>query len=188
VQRREADQHAGKVQQREQDVGVPLVADLVAAIALAAHLASRFPPRVGTRLLAVGGLVLVAGGSLLLVVAPARASYPSELLPGFILMGLGIGLVFPAASVTAMSEVHSERAGLASGLMLTAHEIGAALGVAVLSAVAAAVAATTVGAGFAAGYQRGFIVAGAAAAALAVISIVAVPAVRPARGTWTAIH
>jgi EmrB/QacA subfamily drug resistance transporter len=161
---------------------------LVAAIALAAHLASRLLPRTGTRALAVGGLALVAAGSFLLVVAPARATYPSELLPGFILIGLGIGLVFPAASVTAMSEVHSERAGLASGLMLTAHEIGAALGVAVLSAVAAAVAATTVGAGFAAGYQRGFIVGGAAAAALAVISILAVPSVRPARGTRAPIH
>lgn len=56
-----------------------------------------------------------------------------------------------------MSDVGAGQEVLASGLMTTAHEIGAALGVAVFSVVAAAQAAA--GGGFAASYRHGFTVA-----------------------------
>jgi EmrB/QacA subfamily drug resistance transporter len=161
---------------------------LVAGIALAAHTASHLLPKTGTRVLAAAGLALIAAGALLLVAAPDRASYVSELLPGFVLIGLGTGLVFPAASVSAMSEIPEARAGLASGLMLTAHEVGAALGVAVLSAVAAAGNTTATGAHFAHGYQNGFLTATAVAGALALLTLLALPSVRPAPGTKVAIH
>jgi EmrB/QacA subfamily drug resistance transporter len=161
---------------------------LVAGIALAAHAASHLLPRLGTRALAAAGMALIVGGALLLVAAPDHASYASELLPGFILIGLGTGLVFPAASVSAMNEIEGARAGLASGLMLTAHEVGAALGVAVLSAVAAAGNRTVTGAHFGGGYQNGFLTAAAVAGALALLALLAVPTVRPAPGSNIAIH
>ncbi|HEX9370608.1 MAG TPA: hypothetical protein VF897_06355, partial [Roseiflexaceae bacterium] len=72
-----------------------------------------------------------------------------DLLPGFLILGLGVGLAFVAASVTAMAEIRHEQAGLASGLMTTAHELGAALGVAILSAIALS------GPDLAAGYGTG---------------------------------
>ena len=159
---------------------------LVAAIGLGAHLASRLLPRTGSRVLAVAGLVLMGGGALLLSGVSARAGYATGLLPGLLLIGSGTGLVFPAATVAAMSEVAADRAGLASGLMTAAHEIGAALGVAVFAAVAAATAAA--GGGFAAGYRHGFIVVAATAAGLAVAALLAIPAVRPAPGTSVAVH
>ena len=155
---------------------------LVAVIGLGAHLASRLLPRTGSRVLAVAGLVLMGGGALLLSGVSARAGYATGLLPGLLLIGSGTGLVFPAATVTAMSEVAADRAGLASGLMTAAHEIGAALGVAVFAAVAAA------GGGFAAGYRHGFIVVAATAAGLAVAALLAIPAVRPAPGTSVAVQ
>jgi EmrB/QacA subfamily drug resistance transporter len=155
---------------------------LVLAIGLAAHLAPRLLAHAGSRAVAVTGLALVAAGALLLALAPDRAAYGGDLLPGFLVLGLGIGLVFPTASVTAMSEVHAERAGLASGLMSTAHELGAALGVAVLSAVAASVPDAAVG------YGDGFLVAAAVAAGLAVLALLAVPALRPAPGISAATH
>jgi len=155
---------------------------LVLAIGLASHQASRLLPRAGSRAVAVTGLALIAAGALLLTLAPDRASYATDLLPGFLVLGLGVGLVFPTASVTAMSDVHAERAGLASGLMSTAHELGAALGVAVLSAVAASVPDA------AAGYDDGFLVAAGIAAGLAVLALLAVPAVRPAPGLSAATH
>jgi EmrB/QacA subfamily drug resistance transporter len=161
---------------------------LVAGIALAAHAASHLLPRLGTRVLAVAGLALIAAGALLLVAAPDHASYASELLPGFVLIGLGTGLVFPAASLSAMSEIEEARAGLASGLLLTAHEVGAALGVAVLSAIAAASSTTVTGIRFASGYQSGFLAAAAVAGALALLTLFTVPSVRPAPGTKVAIH
>ena len=76
----------------------------------------------------------MAGGALVLSMAPERADYLSDLLPGFVALGAGMGLVFPTVSLTAMSDVAHDDSGLASGLMQTSHEIGAALGVAVMSA------------------------------------------------------
>jgi EmrB/QacA subfamily drug resistance transporter len=159
---------------------------LVAVIGLGAHLTSRLLPRVGSRVLAVAGLVLMGAGALLLSRVSAEAGYLTGLLPGLLVIGAGTGLVFPAASVTAMSDIAEDRAGLASGLMTAAHEIGAALGVAVFSAVATAQA--TVGGGFAAGYRHGFAVVAVVAAVLALVAALAVPAVRPTPGTSVTVH
>ena len=95
-------------------------------------------------------------------------------------------MTFVAASVAAMAQVRHEKAGLASGVMTTAHELGAALGVAVLSAVA--LSGSGGGAGFAAGYGDAFLVAAAVAAGLAVIALVAVPVVRPGPEARMAMH
>jgi MFS family permease len=162
---------------------------LALAILAAAHLASRLLPRAGTRTLVIAGLALVALACLLLAAAPDRAEYATDLLPAFLLLGLGVGPVFVAASVAAMADVRHDEAGLASGLMTTAHELGAALGVAVLSAVA-------LGGGLgggdpaavAAGFQDGFVVAGAVALGLAVVALPALPSVRPAAGAHAALH
>ncbi|HKA95955.1 MAG TPA: MFS transporter [Streptosporangiaceae bacterium] len=159
---------------------------LVVVIGLGAHLTSRLLPRVGSRVLAVAGLVLMGGGAVLLSLVPAHAGYLTGLLPGLLVIAAGTGLVFPAASVTAMSDIADDRAGLASGLMTTGHEIGAALGVAVFSAVATTQAAA--GGGFAAGYRHGFAVAAGIAAALALVAALAIPAVRPAPGARVAVH
>jgi MFS family permease len=155
---------------------------LVVAIGAAVHMAARLLPRLGSRLLAVTGLGLIAGGALLLAAAPDQAGYAGDLLPALVLVGLGTGLVFPSVSVSAMSEVDHASAGVASGLMTTAHELGAALGVAILSAVAA-------GAGtLAAGYGRAFLVAGVLALVLGAVAAVAMPAVRPADGAHVPLH
>jgi EmrB/QacA subfamily drug resistance transporter len=158
---------------------------LTAVILLAAHVASHVLEHAGSRVVALVGLALMAGGSLLLAAAPDRASYLQDLLPGFLVLGFGVGMTFVAAQVTAMSEIRHEQAGLASGLMTTAHELGAALGVAVLSAVALTGSG---GGGFAAGYGDGFLVAAGAAAVLALGALVALPSVRPAPGTRVAMH
>jgi hypothetical protein len=93
-----------------------------------------------------------------------------------------VGLVFPAASVTTMSDVHEEGAGLASGLMTTGHEIGAAIGVAVISAVATGASA------FPAGYGDGFLAIAAAAGIVATLVLAAVPSIRPTGEARIAAH
>ena len=65
-----------------------------------------------------------------------NAHFATDLLPGLLVLGLGVGMVFVAVSVTAMAGIPAQHAGVASGFLMTGHEIGAALGVAVLSAVA----------------------------------------------------
>ena len=159
---------------------------LVAVIGLGAHTTSKLLPRAGSRVLSVSGLVLMGGGALLLSAVSARSGYLTGVLPGLLLVGAGTGVVFPAASVTTLSDADDDRAGVASGLLTTAHDIGGALGVALFSAIATA--QVSVGAGFAVGYRHGFLVAAVIAAAVAVIALIALPAVRPMPGARTGVH
>jgi EmrB/QacA subfamily drug resistance transporter len=147
---------------------------LALVILAGAHTASRVMPRTGSRALIVGGLALVAAGALVLHGAPDQGSYAADLLPGFLVLGFGTGLTFVSVSVSAMADVGHEQAGLASGLMTTAHEVGAALGVAVLAASG--------------GYADGFAVEAGIAVALALVAAVASPSVRPAAGAAMPAH
>jgi EmrB/QacA subfamily drug resistance transporter len=156
---------------------------LALVIGAGAHLASRLLSRAGSRVLIVVGLIVMGAGALLLTGVSARSSYLTGFLPGLLVVGIGTGLVLPATAITAMSDIAEERAGLASGLMTTAHEIGAALGVAVFSAVAVAT-----GGGIAAGYRHGFTVAAAVAGGLAFVAALMVPVVRPAADARVAVH
>jgi EmrB/QacA subfamily drug resistance transporter len=152
----------------------------VAAIAIGVHVTSHAIGRAGSRALLVGGLALVALGSVLLAAAPDRASYAVDLLPGFVVLGLGIGIAFPAISITAMSDVRHDTAGLASGMMSTAHEVGAAFGVAALSA-------TALGAGEL-DYGAASLTIAIAAAVLTAVAGAVLPVVRPPAGAHAAIH
>jgi EmrB/QacA subfamily drug resistance transporter len=159
---------------------------LLATVGAGTHVAGALATRTGTRPLAAAGLALMAGGALWL---SRSAGYPTGVLPAFVMLGTGIGLVFPAASVTAMSQVGHEQAGAASGLLTTGHEIGAALGVAVTSAIAAVAAGgVTSGSGFAAGYRDALTIAAAVAAALTALTVLALPSARPAPGVKVTGH
>ncbi|SDR89101.1 drug resistance transporter, EmrB/QacA subfamily [Friedmanniella luteola] len=157
---------------------LPLATALVVGTHVAAHAAAHLSGRV----IAAVGLVVVAGGSLLLARVTAAASYRTDLLPGLVVVGLGSGLVFVAVSAAAMRDIPVEHAGLASGFLMTGHEVGAALGVAVLSAVATAAGPLTTPDGAAAAVAPGFITAAGIAAALAVVALLRMPATRGAAG------
>ncbi|MGY1711582.1 MFS transporter [Geodermatophilus sp. SYSU D00758] len=163
----------------------PLVAGLqflplAAAITLAAAAASKVIGHLGARPLILGGLVVMAGGVLLLAAAAGGTSYAADVLPGFLLVGAGVGPMFVAVAVAAMSDVPAEKSGLASGLMMTGHEVGAALGVAALTAVAGNLATVT---GLVDGYGRAFTVTAAVLAGLFVLTALAVPGGKPTAGT-----
>jgi EmrB/QacA subfamily drug resistance transporter len=109
---------------------------LAAFITVSAAVASKVLPHTGAKKLIAAGLVISAAGALVLASIDADPSYLTDVLPGFGLLGLGVGPMFVAISVAAMSDVPQEQSGMASGLLMTGHEIGAALGVAALTAVA----------------------------------------------------
>ena len=161
---------------------------LALMIGVAAHAAPHLLARSGARTVVVAGLGLVAAGNLLLAGATAEASYAQDLLPGLLLIGFGVGFAFVAASVGAMADVDEERAGLASGLMTTAHEIGAAFGVAIFSAVAFGSTALATGAAFVAGYGNGALAGAVIAATLAGLALVTVPAIKPAGAQHVGLH
>ena len=157
-------------------------------IGLAAHLGPHILSRLGTRAAAGAGLLIVAGGEALLVAAPPHASYVRWLLPAFVVLGAGTGLVFVAASVTAMARVAPEHTGAASGLLATGHEIGGGLGVAVLTTIAATAGTDPAGLALAAGRHAGYLTAALAAAAFALLAAGLVPKIRPDGHHRIAIH
>jgi len=157
---------------------LPLAAALVVGTHLAAHIAAH----ASARTVAAIGLAAAAGGSLLLSQAPADASYVADLLPGLIILGLGAGMVFVAVSASAMAGIPDQHAGMASGFMMTGHEIGAALGVAVLSTIATSAGVLTTAAGAADAFSRGFQGAAVLSLAFGVFAAVRMPATRGAGG------
>lgn len=161
---------------------------LTLVILAGAHVASHVMPRIGSRWVVVAGLLVAASGAALLAAAPADPSYLADLLPGYLALGFGVGMTFVAASVAAMADVSHENAGLASGLMMTAHELGAALGVSVLAAIASAATGTGALSALVDGYDTAFLVVGNIAATVAVVAAFALPSVRPEPGMAHGMH
>jgi EmrB/QacA subfamily drug resistance transporter len=92
--------------------------------------------KAGFRTVAATGLVLLAGGALVLTQVSVGGSYVGDMLFGLIVYGAGIGPAFVTATVAALAGVEEHESGLASGLSNTAFQIGAALGVAIVTTVA----------------------------------------------------
>jgi EmrB/QacA subfamily drug resistance transporter len=92
--------------------------------------------RFGPRATLLPSLVIIAAGLLLFARTPVDASYPLDILPSMVLMGLGTGLAFPSLMGLAMSGATPEDSGLASGLVNTSMQVGGAVGLAVLATLA----------------------------------------------------
>jgi EmrB/QacA subfamily drug resistance transporter len=121
-------------------------------------IASRLLPRVSPRLLIVPGLLVAAGGMLLLTGLRVDSSYVAGILPAEILLGLGMGCVFVPAFNVATQGVDPREAGIASATANTAQQVGGSIGTALLNSVAAS-AATGAAATHAAALVHGYSVA-----------------------------
>ena len=93
--------------------------------------------RFGARRTLLPGLLLIAIGLALFATVPVHGSYVADVLPPTLLLGLGVGVSFPALMTLAMSGATREDAGLASGLVNTTAQVGAAIGLAVLATLSA---------------------------------------------------
>jgi EmrB/QacA subfamily drug resistance transporter len=91
----------------------------------------------GPKTTLIPGLGVAVVGLLWFARAPVHGNYAVDVLPAMILLGLGIGGSFPALMTLAMSGATREDAGLASGLVNTAAQVGGALGLAVLATLSA---------------------------------------------------
>lgn len=159
------------------------------AIVAAAHAGGRLVSRFGAKPVIVAGLTVGAVGALLLSRLPPAGAYPTDLLPGFLLLGAGGGLAAAGVMVTAMSGAGHSDAGLVSGLTSTAHELSIALVLPVLSTIVAHQVGTGALGGaadptdLAAGLADGFLVAAAIALAGGVLALVALRRTDVAAGT-----
>jgi EmrB/QacA subfamily drug resistance transporter len=129
------------------------------ATIVGAQVAGQLIGRIGPRTVASAGLAIAAAGT----AVPAIWDGSVTLVIGMTIAAAGLGPGFVAASTTALAQIDYTEAGLASGLLSTFHEFGAALGAAVVSSIAAASLVGTAG-------------------VAAVLALVVVPAAKPSTG------
>jgi EmrB/QacA subfamily drug resistance transporter len=111
---------------------------LTIGVIVAAGVSSQLLSRIGTRPLSVGGSLIGAGGVFWLSRIPVDGSYLTDLLPGMIVMSLGLGAAFVAITTAANAGVPADKAGLAAALLNSSQQVGGALGLAIFSAIATA--------------------------------------------------
>jgi EmrB/QacA subfamily drug resistance transporter len=115
------------------DIGLAFLPATIVMGALSLRYSERLIMRFGARTTLLAGLVLIGAALALFTQAPVHGSYMRNVLPVMILLGVGIGVSFPALMTLAMSGATQDDAGLASGLVNTAAQVGGALGLAVLA-------------------------------------------------------
>ena len=104
-------------------------------IVFAAQVASALITRVDPRWISGVGGVLGASGMWLFAQLEVDSTYLSGLLPGMMLLSIGLGLVFVPLTLTAVSGVAREDSGVASAVLNTMQQVGGSIGLAVLSTV-----------------------------------------------------
>jgi EmrB/QacA subfamily drug resistance transporter len=114
--------------------GVTFIATAGTAV-LSAGVAQALTTKVGPKPIIVIGLVLLTGAMVWYSQIPVQGSYASDLLPGYLMVGVGIAFAYVPVSIAALAGVAEREAGLASGLINTSQQIGGAIGTAVASTV-----------------------------------------------------
>ena len=111
---------------------------LTGGFIIAASISSQLFARIGTKPVVLLGALIGAAGLYLLSRIPVDGSYLSDILPGLLVVSIGLGGVFTGLTTAANAGVGEDKAGLAAGLLNTGQQLGAALGLAILSALATA--------------------------------------------------
>jgi EmrB/QacA subfamily drug resistance transporter len=114
--------------------GVTFLATAGTAV-LSAGVAQALVTRVGVKPIMAVGLALMAAGMVWYTQISADGSYTSDLLPGYLFVGVGIAFAFVPVTIAALVGVAEREAGLASGLINTTQQIGGGIGVALASTV-----------------------------------------------------
>jgi EmrB/QacA subfamily drug resistance transporter len=150
---------------------------LALAAGLGAHAAGHIAHRHGVRGPLTAAFAIAAGGMTLLAHVGATGSYASDVLPGMLIAGFGLGIAVVSVSIAILTGARADEAGMISGLNSTGHEIGGTIGIAVFSSIAAG-AGALVGPQAADGIAHAFTAAALLAGAASVIAFVALPAAR----------
>jgi EmrB/QacA subfamily drug resistance transporter len=147
-------------------------------VGIAAGVSSKLIARIGSRPVIVTGALIAAGGLYYLShIQAVHGTFLSDLLPGMMIMSLGLGAVFVGVTTAANAGVPANKAGLAAALLNASQQVGGALGLAVLSALAAARAHNLLAAhasqahALTSGFQRALLVGGMLLLAAAVIAL-----------------
>jgi EmrB/QacA subfamily drug resistance transporter len=132
--------------------------------------AAQLVTRIGVKPVLVVGMIALTAGLVWFTQVSVGGSYVADLLPGFLLVGVGLGFSFVPISIAALAGIRNSEAGLASGLINTSQQIGGALGIAALSTIATSRTSDAIASGTA---QSHALVEGFSAAFLAGMGIAA---------------
>jgi MFS family permease len=137
--------------------------------------AAQLVNRIGVKPVLVTGMVALTSGLVYFTQVSVHGTYLSDLLPGFLLVGVGLGFSFVPISIAALAGIQPAEAGLASGLINTSQQIGGALGIAALSTIATSRTSDAIAGGssqasaLVSGFHGAF-VAGAIVAAIGIVA------------------
>jgi EmrB/QacA subfamily drug resistance transporter len=112
---------------------LPMIAVLIATSTTSSTV---LLPRFGARLLVPTGLFLAAIGMVLFTGLDTHSTYATHVLPGLLILGVGIGLVSAPAMNTATLGIDGPDAGVGSATVNTAQQVGGSLGTALLNTIA----------------------------------------------------
>jgi EmrB/QacA subfamily drug resistance transporter len=117
------------------EIGLAFLPNTIAMAGLSIGLSARLITRFGARKVLLVGLTCIAAGLILFARSPLASDYVHDLLLAMIVLGVGASLSFTSLSLLAMSAATPADAGIASGLLNTTTQVGAALGLAILATV-----------------------------------------------------
>ena len=145
----------------------------------------RINMRFGPRNVLIAGLSFLLVAMLLFLRTPVDGDYLTDLFPTMIIFGFGAGVAFPALMMLAMSGATPQDAGLASGLVNTAGQVGGAIGLALLATISTERTDTLLAEGKSmaealnGGFHLAYAVGAALTAAAIVTAVVVLRAQRP---------
>jgi EmrB/QacA subfamily drug resistance transporter len=152
------------------------------AIGAGVHAGTHLIGQRGVRAPLAGGFAVAATGLFLLTGVSDHGSYLSDLLPGMLIAGTGIGVILVSVAFSVLSGARPEETGMLSGLNTTGHEVGGSLGLAVLTTIAAGTLghphgpATTTA--ITSGISNSFLAAGIIAAVASILAVAILPAAK----------
>lgn len=120
--------------------GVAFLPMVAAMVASSTTTPSLLLPKLGPKVVVSGGFVIAAVGMAWLTRIGLDTGYATHILPGLILLGLGLGGAMSTAFQSATAGVHHDDAGVASAMINTSQQVGGSIGTALLSTIAASAA------------------------------------------------
>src|ERR671912_1473506 len=150
---------------------------LALAAGVGAHASGHIVSKHGVRGPLAGAFLVSAAGMTLLAHVGENGSYLTDVLPGMLVAGLGLGIAVVSVSIAILTGARDDETGMISGLNSTGHEIGGTLGVAIFSTIAAGSGAIA-GPAAASGIANAFIAAGVLASVASLVALAVLPRAR----------
>jgi predicted MFS family arabinose efflux permease len=148
---------------------------LAVSAGIGAHGAGHVIAKHGVRGPLAGAFGVAAVGMILLSRVGQSGSYVTDVLPGMLTAGIGLGVAVVSVSTAILTGTREEEAGMISGLNSTGHEIGGTLGIAVFSTIAAGASGAFLGPQAASGIGHAFLIAALVATLASLVAIAVLP-------------